>query len=61
MFICKDCEAVFETARRYVEPHGERYYGCPYCAGAYDRAAECIICGEYKADTYVGICRECLA
>lgn len=61
MFICRDCGGDFERAKRYTEPHGERYYGCIYCGSTdYVKAEECIICGGF-AETVDGVCRKCLS
>lgn len=58
MYICLDCENIFEAPRLYTEPHGldygrEKWRGCPVCAGAYVKAQQCDICGEYIKGDYI--------
>lgn len=53
MYICLDCDELFEEPKRYVETHGldyppyETWKGCPYCGGVYEDAQECSRCGNW--------------
>ena len=59
MFVCLDCECVFEDAVRHTETHGftdglyETWYGCPKCGGSYVETKPCDNCGEYIVDMYI--------
>ena len=40
MYICYECLLTFYEPKRWTESHGltpphEKFYGCPYCCGAY--------------------------
>lgn len=71
MYLCLDCDALFEEPREYVETHGldtppyETWSGCPECAGAYVETMECSECGEWIMGEYVElgggmvICEKC--
>lgn len=62
IYICVDCDFEFREARRRLEPHGERLYGCPRCGSVDYRAAEiCVCCGTAVAKTVDGVCRGCLS
>ena len=60
MYICLDCNKLFDSPKRYVETHGldtppyETWTGCPSCGGSYVSATECDECGDY---VYCNICR----
>lgn len=64
MFKCFECGHLFESGeeRRFVEAHGEEYYACPVCAGAYEETEECDICGTHHFSNllYNGICLNCI-
>lgn len=58
MYICLDCNKLFNTPRRIIEKHDldsppyEEWDGCPYCGGSYIDAIFCDGCeqpitGEY--------------
>ena len=71
MYICLDCDTIFETPRQYIETHGldtppyEAYWGCPKCGGAYIETYECDRCGQYIVGDYIEfdnglrICDDC--
>ena len=71
MFLCLDCQRVFEEPREYVEKHGldappyEVWRCCPYCGGGYVATKPCDICGEWISGEYIKtanddyICSEC--
>ena len=70
MFICTDCEYLFEDPKYYVEKHGldtppyEEFYGCPHCAGAFVETFKCDLCGDWIIGNYVKIdndryCEDC--
>ena len=66
MFLCLDCDNLFEEPKYYTECHGlfppayETWLGCPKCGGAYVETFECGECGNYITGEYVqlkdGIC-----
>lgn len=72
MFICLNCGEVFDENNIGNTTENRGYYGdekcsakiscCPICAGEYEEAAQCKICGEYhpKDDLTGGVCEECL-
>jgi methionyl-tRNA synthetase len=47
MYICDDCDMLFDVPAEEVQPHGEMYSSCPGCGGSYSDAKYCPICGEY--------------
>lgn len=60
MYICLDCEEIFDDPKYCVEKHGldsppyETWNGCPHCGGwDYVEAIKCDICGNYITDDYV--------
>lgn len=71
MYLCLDCESVFEEPKYYTEKHDldsppyETWTGCPYCSGAYVKTTLCCQCedwvtGKYiKLDDYTVICENC--
>lgn len=70
-YICRDCNYVFNTPKRYKERHGlesppyETMQCCPKCGGSYTAALECDRCGNYFAademHSLLGdyLCEEC--
>jgi hypothetical protein len=57
MYICNECELVFNSPKKYSEdctPYGgpaepgfsNSYYGCPYCEGSYEEAMQCVRCND---------------
>ena len=56
MFVCLDCQKLFEHPTHYVETHGldsppyEHFDGCPACGGAYVETHECDCCGKWITD-----------
>lgn len=58
MFVCLDCQHLFERPRHYVETHGldtppyEEFDGCPECGGAYVEAHKCDECEEWITEDY---------
>ena len=67
MYICNNCEEVFEKPKIYYEhhPYGmgyaeERWVVCPHCGEAdFEEAKECKRCGEYVAELEDGLCDVC--
>ena len=59
MWICLDCNELFQDPAHYVNTHSldtppyEEYDGCPYCGGAYAEAHECDCCGEWITGDYI--------
>ena len=59
MWVCLDCQHIFEEGKHYVEEHGldappyEEFDGCPECGGAYVEAKKCDCCGEYITGDYI--------
>jgi hypothetical protein len=59
MYVCLDCQHIFEEGKHYVEAHGldappyEEFDGCPKCGGAYVEAKKCDCCGEYITGDYI--------
>lgn len=71
MFLCLDCDALFEEPKEYIETHGlssppyESWSGCPNCGGAYVKTIPCECCGEWitgeyvKFNDYTVACEDC--
>ena len=71
MWICLDCQTIFENPKHYMDKCGldtppyYHYDGCPKCGGAYAEAFECDICHEVIIDDYIKtvdnkrFCQEC--
>ena len=66
MYICVECEKVFEEPKIIEEhhPYGDtyatEYFGvCPYCKGDIQEAEECSRCGEWVFETEDGLCEIC--
>lgn len=71
MYLCLDCDNIFEEPKFYIETHGldsppyETWWGCPKCAGAYTEAMHCDECGDWISGEYIElkngfvICRKC--
>ena len=59
MFVCVECECLFEDPKEYTETHGlehgpyEHFDGCPICGGAYVETHECALCGWWIVDDYI--------
>lgn len=72
MYICTKCHHIFEEGEQksILENHGEcfgfpaveRIDVCPICAGSYEEAIDCSVCGEchLEEDLTNGICDKCL-
>jgi hypothetical protein len=70
MYICTQCNHIFEEGEKIEEYRGEcfgfpayeEYYVCPVCGENYEEAAECANCGEYylEEDLTCGFCDKCL-
>ncbi len=65
MYICKDCEKLFNKPKRVVE---DEYYGsklysyeCPFCGGDFEEVVECLGCGKHygESDLTEGFCPKC--
>lgn len=51
MFICLDCDRVFETprtVREHDDPKSPFEQTCPFCFGSIEEAARCELCEEFK-------------
>lgn len=67
MYICNNCESVFETPDVHEErhPYGDTYatehwYVCPHCGDTdFDEAKKCERCGKYVAELDEGLCDCC--
>ena len=71
MYLCLDCERVFDDPTAYLERHNldtapyEQWTGCPYCGGAYVDAMACDLCNHWITDEYIElkdgtvICEHC--
>lgn len=70
MYICLECQHVFENPVRYIEKHCldsppyEEWDGCPLCGGSSVDAYQCECCGEWIKDAYIKIehrryCQDC--
>jgi hypothetical protein len=71
MFLCLDCDALFEEAEGYIETHGlssppyEGMSGCPSCGGSYVETIQCDYCGDWIIGKYVELdddtiaCEDC--
>lgn len=71
MFVCYDCENVFDEPKTFIQRHGldtppyERYAGCPYCGGAFTETYKCDCCGKWIVGPYIKInsgeriCEDC--
>lgn len=67
MFICFDCEQIFEEGKTVYErhPYGmgyaeEKWWVCPCCSSSnIDEAKKCEHCGEWVAETKDGLCDIC--
>lgn len=59
MYICLDCENIFDTPKCYTETHGlnsppyEIWNGCPKCAGAYVETMCCDQCDNWITGEYI--------
>lgn len=59
MYICVECNRLFEEPKRYVETHGldtppyEEWYGCPFCSGSYTYAYRCHCCDDFITGDYI--------
>lgn len=71
MFICCDCENVFDEPKIFIQRHGldtppyEQYAGCPYCGGVFIATYKCDACNKWIIGPYIKlnsgerICEEC--
>lgn len=61
MYVCLDCDSLFEEPNTYYgetleyfgAPCRECVSGCPSCGGYYQETFKCDQCGEYIVDKYV--------
>ena len=59
MYICLDCDNIFERPKHYVETHGfssppyEEWDGCPWCGGMYAETYKCDGCNDWIENDYV--------
>lgn len=60
MYICLECDALFEEPAAYSESHGldsppyETWNGCPECgSGAFAETELCSYCGKYITGDYI--------
>jgi hypothetical protein len=71
MFVCLDCQHLFQDPQHYVETHGldtppyEHAYGCPKCGGVYVETHKCDCCGNWivddciKTNNDLWFCQDC--
>ena len=67
MYICEECEAVFDEPKTVEEhhPYGsttatEYWAVCPHCeSSSYEEAKQCERCGELVAELHDGLCDIC--
>jgi hypothetical protein len=71
MFICYECEHIFDEPKIWTEKHGmdtppyEHYSGCPFCGGAFTETYKCECCGNWIVGEYAELadgsryCEEC--
>ena len=61
MFLCLECDALFEIPVHYREYRGE-YFGyssyeefeaCPCCGGSYAKTYKCSCCGKWITNDYI--------
>lgn len=62
MFVCYECNEIFDELKHWEEKHGldhgpyEIFAGCPYCGGAFTKTYQCDYCGEWiNTNKYVEI------
>jgi hypothetical protein len=62
MFKCTECGYLFDEPDTWKEPHGEILGGCPCCAGHFDEACQCELCGDWftEDELTMGVCDECI-
>ena len=59
MFICLNCNRLFEVPRYWEEKHGldtppyERLSGSPCCHSSYIEAHQCDYCGDWITNNYI--------
>ena len=59
MYLCLDCENIFDAPKDFIETHGldspsyETWTGCPICGGAYVKTMQCEECGEWVIGEYI--------
>ena len=59
MYVCLECNCIFDEAKHYTETHGlpyppyEEWYGCPVCGGTYVDAINCDYCGLCVTGEYI--------
>lgn len=59
MFVCLECEHIFEVPKKYIEHHGldygpfEEFYACPKCGGAYAETMRCDDCDRWIIGDYI--------
>ena len=67
MYICEECELVFDEPKTIEEhhPYGmtyatEYWNACPHCESTeIVEAQQCNLCGEYFAELHDGLCDIC--
>jgi hypothetical protein len=71
IYICLDCNNLFEEPKSYNEPHildsppYPKHLGCPKCGGMYALTEKCDICNKYAEIEYITtkdgqtICNKC--
>lgn len=69
MYICMDCERLFDEPEIVEERHpygmssaAEKWTVCPYCRSSnIEKAKMCKSCGEYTVELTAGLCDCCYA
>lgn len=71
MYLCLDCEKLFEEPYGYIETHGlntppyEEWSCCPKCRGAYVKTKRCSVCDEWIVGEFaelkngMSVCESC--
>lgn len=53
MYVCLNCENLFEEPATWIEPHGEKYVGCPKCGSDFTETFRCDDCNNFLTDEYI--------
>ena len=59
MFLCLECQNIFDEPKTYIETHGldtppyEKFSCCPFCGGDYVKTEVCDYCGKYIRGKYI--------
>lgn len=59
MYICLECNKIFNAPKKYLEDYGidipiyKTVHGCPKCGGNYAETMECDFCGDWISGEYI--------